>query len=151
VSEAVTPAEIELLVVGSGSVRFAVPLDRVDCVESSEDLPERYRCVNVPRLFDLPTALDDEDRYARVSGAHDPSYLRLGPEVRVEVLPCDHLIPIPAILAITAARWGWAGLGLEQGRATVLLDPLRWAVLGAPHRKSGATDDAAAGAQRAPH
>jgi hypothetical protein len=149
VSDALAPAALELLVGGSGSVRFAVPLDRIDCVQSSGDLPERYRCVNVPRLFDLPTAPEDEDRYARVLGANEPCYLRLGPDVRVEALPSERLTPIPSILAITAARWAWAALGLEGGQATVLLDPLRLAVLGAPHGKSGSAGDLATRSEQA--
>lgn len=130
---------LDMLVGGAGAVRFAVPLERVGHVEPHDDLPAAYRSVNLPLLFDLPTAADEEDRYARVMGVEGPAYLRLGPVVRVENLSSRRVEPIPPILGASAARWGWAALArTKDGDTVVVIDATRLARLGAERRREGA-------------
>lgn len=130
---------LDLLVGGTGAVRFAVPLERVAGVEPHDDLPAAYRSVNLPLLFDLTMVSDEEDRYARVTGVEEPAYLRLGPVVRVENLSSGCVEPIPSILGASAARWGWTALARsEDGGNLVVVDAVRLARLGGKRRREGA-------------
>ena len=126
-----TASRIRLIVGGRGLCRFAVDLDQVERIEGHAQVAFPHRSVNVPLLFDLAPARADEDRYALVRGRSEASYLRLGPTLDLQSHPADHFSPVPPSLALTAARWGWAGLAISGEHAMVLVDAYRLAMLGA--------------------
>ena len=133
-----TPAPRRVLLGGDGPFHFAVALEHVADVRAQADLPSRRREVNLPRLLDLPEADAAQDRYARVTPLAEPAFLRLGPAVRAVDLPPGTIQPVPRILEVAAARWGWAGLGMHDEEVIVLLDAPRLARIGARREEDDA-------------
>lgn len=123
-----------LLVGGRGPLRFGVPLERVVRVEDWGALASPRRVVDLPRVFDLPAAPAEEDRYAQVEtdlaeGA--VGYLRLGATVRAESRSPSSIGPMPRVLEIVAARWGWREIVLDEDGVVVVVDPDTLVPLGA--------------------
>lgn len=120
-----------LLVGGRGALRFAVPLEAVATVEEWDALRSPCRVVDLPRLFDLPTADGRDDRYAEIEPLEETAYVRLGPAVRAEVKPAADVQPMPKVLEVVAARWAWRELLLDEEGVTLVVDPAALGRLGA--------------------
>lgn len=129
-----------LLVGGREPVRFGVPVEALGRIREAPELPEARREVDLPRLFDAPTALRAEDRYAEVLGAPEPSYVRLGAVVEPVGLSASLVSPVPSVLRTTAARWAWSALAHVDDGYVVVVDALRLVRIGS--LRTGANGEA---------
>jgi hypothetical protein len=115
-------SERSFVVGESGTLGFAVPMDRVARVVASDALPARHRRLSLPRLFDgAAGAANSRSAEVNVEGAAN-TFFELGEEARVRTLSDDALEPVPACLATTARRWAWAGFVRDGARWRVLVD-----------------------------
>ena len=122
---------LRLLVGGEGALRFGVPLDKVESVKEWSELDSPRRVVDLPRLFDLPTAEASDDRYAKVEGLDETAYMRLGPSAKAESLPRSRVQSIPMVLGTVAARWGWDSIVAHDDGVIVVVDPVSLGRIGA--------------------
>lgn len=130
--------EATLVVGGRGRHGFAVAAEDVGRVVGAAALPDRYRAVSLPRLFDDDVGTPGERRFAEVRGAPEATFVELGPDVRVRALPRDRIAPVPPVLRRAAARWGWRGIVRDDGGFRVLVDVAALAPLAAPRRRDAA-------------